>query len=57
MGINESWKFNFKTAKYIFKTFSRIDPRHKLHEIELGTVKVLMTGRKKQIDKSMTKVL
>jgi hypothetical protein len=55
--IELSWNYKFQDASTIFKTYLIKDPRHALHSIELNMFKILITGKKSLIDKSMNKLV
>lgn len=58
LGIQKSWNFNFDIAKIIFNFFiDKGDIRHYLHQVELSIIKVLITGKKGLLDKSMVKII
>jgi hypothetical protein len=60
LGIEYSINFEFAKAKHIFNTYSDKngikDIRHLLHKVEINLFKVLITGKKSLIDKSLIKI-
>jgi len=56
-GIEASWNYKFEEAIEVFSAFSeKGDVRHQLHQIELNIFKVLITGKKSQIDQCTQKI-